>query len=844
MSLHRLIITASLLFLTSFHVLGQVSKTEDIPLSHDDALRTLLDAYFDDEDEEELELLYEHLSEIAANPININAVKYASGKDGNGKNGFGKNGFGKNGLGKNGFGKNGSGKDRVGKNGSGKGGTGREMENPLEEQLAALMFLSAEQIDDIVEYVVRYGPMRTKSELMMIPSLDVNRRRLLSSLIVLGESDREKRSKEYHDALLALPAVMGDSALMGDSAVMGDSSLMDELGMKGDLKSAMARDGHTVIGEGYARGELTAFARIPFYEDRDADKYNGGKIKHWLRADYRFSQRLKLGFLASQDAGEPFFAGRNKTGYDLYSAYLQMKNIRLGSDVKMKNLVVGRFRIRSATGLIINSGNSFRSFGISSVSSLPSLPSSQVSITPGISRSEATTLQGIATTVAFGSRWEGTLFASFRHIDATTSIDADGMESVSTILRTGYHRTDSELARKHNLSETSLGMIMGFHSGRASLGISAVYDHYSLPLLPYEEGASLSKLYKRFYPAGKDFFNMSINYGYRLGKRIIFNGETAISLHSTATSLATSPHSTATSLATSLHSTATSLHQSTPMVSSASGLLPATVNTLSYRASKVLTLSLLERFYPYRFWATLGRSFSAGGSNQNESGVYLAASWTPSANLSLTGYADMAYFAWPKYQALGSSHSFDNQLQLCWKVDSRQTVNMRYRLRMRERDADSKAAGYTPGDLIYKNEHRFRASYEWSERGSRPSMVLLSKMDMSYCGYKKRDFGVMVSQDATFRLRDVCLTFSAGYFNTSDYNARIYSYEHSTPYSLSFPAFDGEGVRVYGLADAVVLRRGRSLLSVIGKVEMTQYFSTRDNAQNQPALSICLRWRM
>ena len=40
------------------------------------------------------------------------------------------------------------------------------------EQLSELPFLSEQQIQDMVEYLDRYGPMKSLNELRMIPSLD------------------------------------------------------------------------------------------------------------------------------------------------------------------------------------------------------------------------------------------------------------------------------------------------------------------------------------------------------------------------------------------------------------------------------------------------------------------------------------------------------------------------------------------------------------------------------------------------------------------------------------------------------------------------------------------------
>ena len=55
------------------------------------------------------------------------------------------------------------------------------------EQLEELPFLSAQQIEGIVEYLWRYGRMESLSELQMIRSLDYAQRRLLTYFVYVGE---------------------------------------------------------------------------------------------------------------------------------------------------------------------------------------------------------------------------------------------------------------------------------------------------------------------------------------------------------------------------------------------------------------------------------------------------------------------------------------------------------------------------------------------------------------------------------------------------------------------------------------------------------------------------------
>ena len=57
------------------------------------------------------------------------------------------------------------------------------------EQLEQLPFLSAQQIEELMEYLDRYGPIKSLGELRMIRSLDDSVRRLLSCLVYVDEAE-------------------------------------------------------------------------------------------------------------------------------------------------------------------------------------------------------------------------------------------------------------------------------------------------------------------------------------------------------------------------------------------------------------------------------------------------------------------------------------------------------------------------------------------------------------------------------------------------------------------------------------------------------------------------------
>ena len=59
------------------------------------------------------------------------------------------------------------------------------------EDLEQLPFLTPQQVEELVEYLDRYAPIRSWGELAMIETLDATRRKLLSFFVTLGTEQQD-----------------------------------------------------------------------------------------------------------------------------------------------------------------------------------------------------------------------------------------------------------------------------------------------------------------------------------------------------------------------------------------------------------------------------------------------------------------------------------------------------------------------------------------------------------------------------------------------------------------------------------------------------------------------------
>lgn len=571
------------------------------------------------------------------------------------------------------------------------------------EDLERLPFLNDKQIEEICEYLYRYKGMKTLGELQMIRSLDYYERHVLQCFVYAGDDGRDR-----------FP----------------------------DLKKIMK----------YGKSEFLMSTKVPFYTRKgDYNGYLGYRYKHSIRYSLTYGDRFKIGIVGAQDAGEPFLSNRNSLGYDHYSYYMIMHDIS-----RLKTLALGCYKVSFGMGLVVNGG-----FNMGKMMLLSSLGRSSNNIRANTSRAEGNYMQGAAMTMEITKRLTASAFVSYRLLDGTMSKDG----TITTIITNGYHRTQAEMNKKHNMSATTIGTNVHYFKNGYHLGTTAIYTYLDKTLNP-----NTNVVYRRFYAHGNDFFNMSTDYGY-ICHRFSFNGEMAVNGNNAI----------------------------------------ATINSLSISISGSLDVLGVYRYYSKKYTALYANSFSDGGNIQNENGLYLGANWHPSWNFNISGYTDFAYFVWPRYQVSESSHNLDNMLSATYHTDN-WSLMARYRVTVKQKDNALK------NGLTNQIQHRVRFAATYCPL---KDITMNTQADIVHTKYKVTEKGWMINQNVNYKIKEwMKLNANFGYFHTDGYDSRIYIYERGLLYDFSFPMLYGEGIR-YALMAKTTL--GKKVM-IIAKISTTDYF--------------------
>ncbi len=468
--------------------------------------------------------------------------------------------------------------------------------------------------------------------------------------------------------------------------------------------------------------------------------YPGSPQKILLRYKYNYKNILQYGIVAEKDAGEQFFKGKQKHGFDFYSAHIFIKKLGI-----IKALAIGDFTVNLGQGL-----TQWQSLAFKKSVDVINIKREADILRPYNSAGEINFHRGIAVTLA-KNKWQLTLFGSYKKIDANLVTDTSQSQDdfISSLQTSGYHRTKSETDDKGIQRQVAFGGNLSCRIKRLHLGLNAIQYKFRFPLVKSADA------YNKYALSGNSFGNYSFDYSYTF-RNLHFFGEAAFS----------------------------------------SSFSKAFVNGLLVSASSKVDVSLLYRNISKSYQSLYSYAFTESTYPTNEKGLYAGISIRPNNAWRIDAYADFYKFPWLRYRVDAPSTGSDYLIQLNYKPNKQLEIYTRYH-------AESKAINVNPAQLTLspviqqpKKNWRTQISYKINTTvtiRNRTELVWFDKKGIA------EEQGFLSYLDFLYKpmLKPYSGSVRLQYFETDGYNSRLYAYENDVLYSFSIPVFYDKGVRYY-----------------------------------------------
>lgn len=497
----------------------------------------------------------------------------------------------------------------------------------------------------------------------------------------------------------------------------------------------------------FAEGEHSLMIRMSqvlerskgFDPSTSGTKYLGSPQRFFFRYRYTYKNLLQYGVTADKDAGEQFFRGTQKYGFDYYSFHLFVRKAGI-----MQAIALGDYTVNLGQGLI-----HWQSLAFKKSVDVMGVKRQSAVLRPYTSSGEFYFHRGAGITIRKG-KVESTAFISFRKLSANYVADTvNNEEYISSFLNSGYHRTENETADKNRISQWATGGNISYKGRDYHIGANGVYYQFSLPVQKRDEPYNLYAI------NGSSWYNASMDYSFTF-RNFHFFGEAAIAKNNEK----------------------------------------AMVNGLLISVDSKIDLSVVHRSIGAGYQAVNGNAFTENTYPTNERGIYTGISIRPFSGWKIDAYCDFFKFPWLKYLVDAPSGGYDYMAQLTYSPNKQTELYTRFRSESKEANqpANSSVTNYLVS--LPRKNWRTQVSFKLNN-----GITLRNRTEILW--YEKKganaENGFLIFQDVIYK--PLMNSFSAGirlqYFDTDGYNSRIYAYENDVPYSYSIPSFFSRGFRYY-----------------------------------------------
>lgn len=487
-------------------------------------------------------------------------------------------------------------------------------------------------------------------------------------------------------------------------------------------------------------------ADLPFFQRFRGGEKNllvrSGKLlgaespSSFIRYRYKMEKQLQWGFAAEKDAGEGFFQGAQKNGFDFYSIHFFAR--RAGP---FKVLALGDFQVNMGQGLIQWQGMNY-AFG-----AVLSLKKQTDVLQPYSSAGEFNFHRGAGFTI--GKRdLQFTAFASYRKLSAHLKQDSAGTYFNNFIL-SGYHRTPSEQKAKQSAPLFTAGAGLRWRKAACQLGLNAVQYQFGVPV------RRPAPLYKLFAIEGNHWSNASVDYSITV-RNIHFFGEAAIDRRNAL----------------------------------------AFTNGLLCSLHPALQLGLSYRYFSKKFQSMFSSAVSQSAAVSNEEGIGLRVEWQPSRQWRVQSTFDIFRFPWLKYRIDEPANGYEHLLLVVYQPSKKISLQCRYQLSSKPVNQSDSLALKFPA---WQERRQWRLQWRW-EMSSRCVFTQRTEYLVTDSKSALQETGFSCWLEGSYKPdRKWMFNVRLHFYETGGYQSRIYSYERDLLYSYSMPAFAGNAIRSYVL---------------------------------------------
>jgi len=672
---------------------------------------------------------------------------------------------------------------------------------------------------------ISFGQKDTTTLDALENELDKNTKELIENLVEANDSEfdynylfekLEYYSKRKINLNKATPDDLKEFGLLSDIQVNALIKHREEYGdliSIYELQAINAFDKQTILGiKPFVRlgGNIETF-RVPVYvmpfkgtnelilrytrvfeerkgyvKDDSLGGYLGNPGKYYARYRHQYENRHSWGITAEKDAGEEFFTGSNKAGFDFYSAHLYYRN--LGSLIK--GIAIGDYEVSFGQGLTMGAG-----FGAGKSSLVTNVKLRNRTLKPYTSVAESNFKRGAAAHLSIANAVDLVGYVSMKSYDFSVFDNTQeelpddipqGVFITGSINESGLHRTAREIERKNNIPifETGAGAKFKFKPGH--IGVHGSF--MSINVDAYEKQKSV---YNQFYVLDTNrVAKVGVDYNY-IYENFNFFGETSYS--------------------------------------SNGGY--ATLNSLLIGLDRTVDFAILHRYYSrgfVNFFPSV--AFAESTDPVNEHGLYFGLSFNPSYNWTIAGYMDTYQHPWLRSTVDGPSRGIDYLFQLNYRIKRKLDIYVRYKEETKQLNRIEDDDG-----VELENEDVFdplannRKTQVRLHVGNKLNKTWELRNRVEYIRYKEDgeavSNGFLAYQDVLFSPLGQPYSFKGRFavFQTDNYDSRVYAYENDIIGSFSIPAYAYRGMRYY------LAFRYKGIRNMTLEFRMAQtYFSDRE----------------